>query len=199
MVLNHIPEEPPVHALTILVLDMLLKPSEMYIQLMQVLKESSERCALGHHGEGINILWEALASIAELAVRTWDIGVGVVDVAGEEHTGVYLAPVASHLLAVLTAGVEVGYLIGTEDVVHVLGELGFEWGHDGELLAHEDAGEEVLCSGEDHGLLLEVFDVGALGEELWHVVYAMASLFGEEVAGAREDGGAHENGYVRKG
>lgn len=56
-----------------------------------------------------------------------------------------------------------------------------------------------MCSGEDHGLLLEVFDVGALGEELWHVVYAMAGLLGEEVAGTREDGGAHEDGYVRKG
>ena len=71
--------------------------------------------------------------------------------------------------------------------------------HDGELLAHEDAGEEVLCSGEDHGLLLEVLDVGALGEELWHVVYAMAGLLGEEVAGAREDGGTHEDRHVRKG
>ena len=111
----------------------------------------------------------------------------------------YLAPVASHLLAVLAASVEVGYLVGTEDVVHVLGELGFEGAHDGELLAHEDLGEEVLCSSEDHGLLLEVLDVGALGEELWHVVYAMASLFGEEVAGARKDGSAHEDRYVRKG
>ena len=111
----------------------------------------------------------------------------------------YLAPVASHLLAVLTASVEVGYLVGSEDVVHVLGELGFEGSHDGELLAHEDAGEEVLCSGEDHGLLLEVLDVGALGEELWHVVYAMAGLLAEELAGAWEDGGAHEDGYVRKG
>ena len=111
----------------------------------------------------------------------------------------YLAPVASHLLAVLTASVEVGYLVGSEDVVHVLGELGFEGRHDSELLAHEDLGEEVLCSGEDHGLFLEVLDVGALGEELRHVVYAMASLLAEEVAGAREDGGAHEDRYVRKG
>ena len=124
---------------------------------------------------------------------------GVVDVAREEHAGVYLAPVATHLLAVLAASVEVGYLVGSEDVVHVLGELGFEWSHDSELLAHEDAGEEVLGSGEDHGLLLEVLDVGALGEKLWHVVYAMAGLLAEEVAGARENGGAHEDGYVRKG
>ena len=46
-----------------------------------MLKECTQRCALGHHGEGVDILREALASIAELAVRTWDIGVGVVDVA----------------------------------------------------------------------------------------------------------------------
>ena len=124
---------------------------------------------------------------------------GVVDVAREEHAGVYLAPVATHLLAILTAIIGVGDFVGSEDVVHVLGELGFEWGHYGELLAHEDAGEEVLGSGEDHGLLLEVLDVGALGEELWHVVYAMAGLLAEEVAGAREDGGAHEDGYIRKG
>ena len=105
---------------------MLLKSTEVYIQFMQMLKESPERCALGHHGEGVDILREALATITELAVRTRDVGVGVVDVAGEEHAGVYLAPVASHLLAVLTAGIEVGYLVGSEDVVHVLGELGFE-------------------------------------------------------------------------
>lgn len=178
---------------------MLLKSSEVHIQLMEVLKESTQRCALGHHGEGVDILREALATITELAVRTWDIGVGVVDVARKEHTGVYLAPVATHLLAVLTASVEVSYLVGSEDVVHVLSKLGFEGSHNGELLAHEDLGEEVLCSGEDHGLLLEVLDVGALGEELRHVVYAMAGLLGEHVAGAREDGGAHEDRYVRKG
>ena len=38
----------------------------------------------------------------------------------------YLTPVTSLLLAVLTAGIEVGYLVGTEDVVHVLGEFSFE-------------------------------------------------------------------------
>ena len=60
---------------------MLLKSTEVYVQFMQMLKESTERCALGHHGEGIDILREALAAIAELAIRTRDIGVGVVDVA----------------------------------------------------------------------------------------------------------------------
>ena len=110
----------------------------------------------------------------------------------------YLAPVATHLLAVLTASVEVSYLVGSEDVVHVLSKLGFEGSHNGELLAHEDLGEEVLCSGEDHGLLLEVLDVGALGEELWHVVYAMAGLLGETVACARKNGCTNEHWYIRK-
>ena len=42
---------------------------------------------------------------------------GVVDVAGEEHTGMHLAPVTTHLLAVFTACVEIGNLIGTEHIV----------------------------------------------------------------------------------
>lgn len=105
---------------------MLLKTAEMNVQLMQWFKQLAERSTCSHHGEGVDILWEALTTIAELAVRTRDIGVGVVDVAGEEHAGVYLAPVASHLLAVFAASVEVGYLVGSEDVVHILGELGFE-------------------------------------------------------------------------
>ena len=62
-------------------LNMLLKSTEMNIQLVKVLKECTERCALGHHGEGVDILREALATIAELTVRTRNIGVGVVDVA----------------------------------------------------------------------------------------------------------------------
>ena len=105
---------------------MLLKSSEMYIELMEWFKQLAERCTLGHHGEGIDILREALATIAEFAIWTWNVGVGVVDVAREEHAGVNLAPVTSHLLAVFAAGVKVGYLVGSEDVVHVLSELGFK-------------------------------------------------------------------------
>ena len=60
---------------------MLLKSSEMNIELMERLKESAERSALGHHSEGVDILREALAAIAELAIRARHIGVGVVDVA----------------------------------------------------------------------------------------------------------------------
>ena len=60
---------------------MLLKSSEVNIELMKVLKKSTERSTSCHLSEGIDILREALAAIAELAVRTRDIGVGVVDVA----------------------------------------------------------------------------------------------------------------------
>ena len=163
---------------------------------MEVLQQGAKGCSLGHLGKGIDILREALATITELAIRAGDIGVGVVDVAGEQHTGMHLAPVGSHLLAVLAAGVEVGDLIGSEHVVHVLGELSLKRGHDGELLAHEDTGEQLMGPGEDHGLLAEVLKVGALGEELGHIAYLMAGLLGETVAGAGEDGGAHEDGHV---
>ena len=108
----------------------------------------------------------------------------------------YLAPVGTHLLAVLTAGVEVSHLIGTKDIVHVLGELCLQRSHHSELLAHEDLGEEFVCAGEDHRLLAEVLNEGALGQELRHIAYLMASLLGEAVTGAGEDGGAHEYRHI---
>ena len=105
----------------------------------------------------------------------------------------HLAPVGPHLLAVLAAGVEISDLISSEHVVHVLGELGLKRGHDGELLADEDLGQKLMGSGEDHRLLLEVLDMGALGQKLGHIMYLMAGLLGELLAGAWEDGGAHEH------
>ena len=109
-----------------------------------------------------------------------------------------LTPVGSHLLAVLAAGVEIGHLIGSEHVMHIFGQLGLQRGHHGELLTHEDLGEEVVCAGENHRLLLEVLDEGALGQELRHIAHLVAGLLGEAVAGARQDGGAHEDGHVRQ-
>ena len=103
---------------------MLLYSPEMHIQLMQVLQKGAEGRALGHLGESIDILGEALATIAELAIRTRNVSVGVVDIAREQHTGMYLAPIGSHLFAVLAAGIEIGHLIGSKDIVHILGQLG---------------------------------------------------------------------------
>ena len=155
---------------------MLLHPMEMNIELVEMLQKCSKRRAFCHLCKSIDLLGEALATIAELAIGAGDVGVSVVDVAREEDACVHLAPVGSHLLAVLAAGVEVGHLVGSEHVVHVLGQFSFQGRHHSELLAHEDLGEQFLCTGEDHRLLAEVFEEGALGEELWHIAHLMASL-----------------------
>ena len=171
--------------------------TEMDVELMEVLQQGAEGGALGHLGKGIHILGEALASIAVLAVGTGDVGVGVVDIARKQNAGVHLAPVGAHLLAIL-AGVEVGDLVGSEDIVHILGELGLKGSHDGKLLAHEYLGEQLVCTGEDHRLLLEVLDMGTLCQKLGHVAYLVAGLLGESIAGAREDGSAHEYWHIRE-
>ena len=103
--------------------DVLLNATEMHIQLMQMFQQGAQGRALGHLGKGIDILGEALAAIAVLAVGTGDVGVRVVDVAGQQHAGVHLAPIGSHLLTILAAGVEVGDFIGTKDIMHILGQL----------------------------------------------------------------------------
>ena len=71
---------------------MLLHPSEMHIQLVEMLQQRSERRALGHLSEGVHVLGEALAAIAVLAVGAGDIGVGIVDVAGEEDASMHFTP-----------------------------------------------------------------------------------------------------------
>ena len=132
----------PEHALIPLNgLNMLLYSTEMNVQFMEVLQKGSKGCALSHLGKGVDILGEALATITKLAIRTRYIGVGVVDIARQQYTCMHLAPVGTHLLAVLAAGIEVSNLISSKHVVHVLGQLCFQRGHDGELLANEDPGE----------------------------------------------------------
>ena len=155
---------------------MLLHPTEMHIQFVKVLQQRSKRRAFRHLGKGVHVLGEALATIAELAIGPRHIGVRVVDVTREEDSRMHLAPVSAHLLAVLTAGIEIGDLISTKHVVHVLGQLGLQGGHDGEFLADKDLGEQLMCSCEHHGLLIEVLDMRALGKELRHIVYFVSRL-----------------------
>ena len=83
---------------------MLLHPTEMHIQLMQMLQQRAERRAFRHLGKGVHVFWEALAAIAELAVRTRDIGMRVVDITRKQNARMHLAPVGTHLLAVLATG-----------------------------------------------------------------------------------------------
>ena len=59
---------------------MLLKSTEVNIQFMQRFKQLAERSASGHLGESVDILREALATIAELAIWTWNVCMRVVDV-----------------------------------------------------------------------------------------------------------------------
>ena len=89
---------------------MLLHPPEMHIQFMQMLQQRSERRSLGHLGKGVHVLGEALATIAELAIRTRHVGVRVVDIARKKNARMHLAPVGTHLLAVFAASIEVGDL-----------------------------------------------------------------------------------------
>ena len=107
---------------------------------MQMFQQCSERSSFRHLGESVDILGEALATIAILAIEARNIGVGVVDVARKQNTRMHFAPVSTHLLAVFAAGVEVGDLVGSEHVVHILGKLSFQRSHDGEFLAHKNLG-----------------------------------------------------------
>ena len=83
---------------------MLLETSEVHIELIQMLKKRTERSACGHLCESIHILREALATIAELAIRTGDVGVGVVDVAGD-YMSLRRMPVALALMTSSKCGV----------------------------------------------------------------------------------------------
>ena len=177
---------------------MFFNASEVNIELMQVLKQGSKWRSLGHLGEGVHILGEAFATVAVLAVGTGNVGMGVIDITRKKHSGMHFAPVGSHLLAVFTAGVEVGDLVGAKHVVHILGELGLERGHHCELLADENLGEQILLTGEGHRLLLEILYMGALGKELGHVAHLVASLARKAVAGAGKNSSTDKDRYVRK-
>ena len=59
---------------------MLFYPTEMHIELMQVLKQGAEWRSFGHLGEGVHILGEALAAIAHLAIGAGNVGMGVIDI-----------------------------------------------------------------------------------------------------------------------
>ena len=62
-------------------LDMLLYPTEVHIQFVEMLQKGSERCALSHLGKSIDILGEALATITELTIGSRNVGVCIVDIA----------------------------------------------------------------------------------------------------------------------
>ena len=177
---------------------MFFYPTKMDIEFVQVFKKCSKGSAFSHLCKGIYIFREAFAAIAVLAIGTWYVGMSIVDISRQQYACVNFAPISAHLFAILATGVEIGYLVGSEDVVHVLCQLCFERGHHGELLAYEDFGEQVVGSCEDHGLFFEILNMCTLGEEFWHVAHLMASLFGKPVTGSGKDCGTYEDWHIRE-
>lgn len=135
---------------------------------MERREERAEGGTGGHLREGVDIFREALArrlaapsgvrcangfppkthprflqriSVATFAVGAGDVGVGVVDVAGEEAARVDFRPIRTHLLAVLLHRVEVSHFIRTEYIVGILRDFRLKRRHDGELLRGEDLDE----------------------------------------------------------
>lgn len=113
----------------------------MNIEIMEWGEKSAEGVVFSELREGIDVFREALASVATLAIGAGHVGVGVVDVAGEEAARVDLRPIRTHLFAVLLHRIEVCHLIRTEDIVGILRDLRLERGHDRELLRGEDLDE----------------------------------------------------------
>ena len=110
----------------------------------------------------------------------------------------HLAPVGTHFLTILTASIEVGHLVCTKHVVHILSELCLQRSHHRKLFTNEDLGEEFLCSGEHHCLLAEVLNEGSLGQELRHIAHLMAGLLGKHLTCTRKNGGTNKYRYIRK-
>jgi len=54
--------------------------TEMNVQLVQVLKKSSKRCALSHLSKSIYILGEALATISKFTIGAGNIGMGIINI-----------------------------------------------------------------------------------------------------------------------
>ena len=57
---------------------------------------------------------------------------------------------------------------------------------------------QLVRAREDHGLLLEVLDMRALGEELGHVAHLVASLARKAVAGAGKNSCTDKDRHIRK-
>lgn len=179
-------------------LDAFFEAAEADVEFVEGCKELAKGKRFRELGKGVDVFGEAFAAVAEFAIGSGDVGVGVVNVPGEENAGVHALVVCPKAAAVVGNGVEVGHLNRPKDVVGVFGNLCLEGGHVAELLTNENLGEEIEFAGEDHGLALEVFDVGALGEEFGHEVNLVPGLLGEALGGAWKNSRANEDGNVRE-
>lgn len=93
---------------------------------------------MGHLCECINIFRETFASVAELTIRTGNIGVCVVDVPRKEYAGMNCTPIGTHFLTVFTTSVKVGHFVCSKHIVHIFREFCLKRGHNGKLLTYEN-------------------------------------------------------------
>ena len=177
---------------------MFLYSTEMNIEFMEMLQKGSKRGTLRHFSKGVYILREALTTITKLTIGTRYVSVGVVDISRKKHTRVNFTPVTTHLLTILATSIKVSHLICSKHIMHILGKLSFQWCHNGEFLAHKDLGEQFVSTSKNHSLLLEVFYMSTLSQELRHIMYLMACFLRESVTGPRKNGGTNKHGHVRK-
>ena len=177
---------------------MFFHTAEVYIQLMEMLQQRTQRGALGHLSESIYVFRETFTAVSVLAIGPRNVSVRVVDITGQQYAGMYLTPVCSHLFAVLLASVEVGYFVCAEDIVHVFSQLSLQRTHHGEFFTHEDLRQQLLCAGEDHGLLVKVLNEGTFGQELRHVIHVVTGFFGQTSTRARQNGRTNEYRNVRQ-
>ena len=177
---------------------MLFEPTEVNIEFVKRGQELAKRAILSELCKGIDILREALAAVAALSVGAWNVGVGVVDVTGEEAAGVNLRPIRSHFLAVLAHGVEIGDLVRAEDIMRILRDFRFKRRHHRELLRRENLDEKVNRPCENHRLLFEVLNVSALSEKLRHITDLVSRLARKQIGRARKNRRSDEYRHIRK-
>ena len=161
-------------------------------------EEPAERSPLRQLREGIDVLREALAAIAELAVRPRHVGVHAVDVARKQAARMDVLEIGALLLAVVVNGVPVRHLVRAEDIVRILRDLRLQRGHAREAFALENLRQKVDFAAEDHRLVAEVLVGGPFRQELRHEVDAASGRFREAFACAGQDRGADEDGDIRQ-
>ena len=110
----------------------------------------------------------------------------------------HFTPVSSHLLAILSAGIEVSHFISTKHIVHIFGQLSLQRSHNGEFLANEYLGKQFVSTCEYHSLFLEVLNMCAFGQELRHIMHLVTRFLRKTVTCSRKNSSTDKHGYIRE-
>jgi len=110
----------------------------------------------------------------------------------------YFTPISAHLFAILTACVEVSYLICSKYIMHIFGQFCLQRCHHCKFFTNKNLGEQLMSSGKYHCLLFEVLNVSTLSQELRHIVHLMTSFLRKTVTCTRKNGSTNEYGHIRE-